>query len=323
VDVTHGVFRLFITWRCDKYFTSHDRYALLVSSIGHDLGHAGFTNPFLIETSHELALRYNDKSPLENMHCARLFEITGHPKTDVFIDFGKKEKSDVRKICIEAILHTDTARHFEMIKEVQVLYEVHSDMFQEALLHYDAHEERLKDAVEDGDGSLLVQGHGIRKSTGVVDNFPTPEVAETFRHQENRGLLRKMILHTADISNPTKPFRICRVWAWKICEEFFFVGDNEKALGLPVQTLNDRDNLNRAFSQVGFIEFLAAPLAFVTMKVVLPFEICVGTMVENTKKWQEQWLSTTKPTPGEEEQKAMQQRIEKLEKIYAAGGKAW
>merc|ERR1719440_1468712 len=86
--------------------------------------------------------------------------------------------------------------------------------------------------------------------------FPTKEVAETFRLPENRSLLRRMLLHLADISNPTKPFRICRIWAMKICEEFHLQGDQEKAMGLPVQNLNDREKNNKAFSQVGFIEFL-------------------------------------------------------------------
>ena len=33
---------------------------------------------FLVQTQHELALRYNDSAPLENMHSARLFESWRH-----------------------------------------------------------------------------------------------------------------------------------------------------------------------------------------------------------------------------------------------------
>ena len=43
----------------------------------------------------------------------------------------------------------------------------------------------------------------------------------------------ELIVHTADISNPTKPFNIYLKWAKLIFEEFCLQGDKEKALGLP------------------------------------------------------------------------------------------
>ena len=48
---------------------------LVVSAMAHDIGHTGLNNPFLVEIHHELAMRYNDVSPLENMHVATLFEM--------------------------------------------------------------------------------------------------------------------------------------------------------------------------------------------------------------------------------------------------------
>merc|ERR1712157_72900 len=91
VDVTHGVYRLFHTCVADQYLSQSERYALLVSSICHDVGHPGLNNTFLIETSHELAFRYNDKSPLENMHCARLFEFINIPKSNIFSNLSKPQ----------------------------------------------------------------------------------------------------------------------------------------------------------------------------------------------------------------------------------------
>ncbi|CAE8613287.1 unnamed protein product, partial [Polarella glacialis] len=76
-------------------------------------------------------------------------------------------------------------------------------------------------------------------------------------------------LHTADIANPMKPWDLCEFLADRCLEEFFAQGDQEKALGIPVQMLNDRDKVNRPNSQVGFIEFVISPLAE-KMVIILP-----------------------------------------------------
>jgi len=128
IDVTHGVYRLLRVCAGEAYLSSSERYALLISAVCHDVGHPGLNNTFLIETAHELALRYNDKSPLENMHCARLFEFTSMPRCNIFGNLPNQQYQDVRKICIAAILHTDNAQHFAMIKEVQMMYEVNSEV---------------------------------------------------------------------------------------------------------------------------------------------------------------------------------------------------
>ena len=57
-----------------EYFSVSDRFALLMAAVCHDVGHPGYNNPFLVESNNKLALKYNDKSPLENMHWAIMFE---------------------------------------------------------------------------------------------------------------------------------------------------------------------------------------------------------------------------------------------------------
>merc|ERR1719487_1059750 len=104
VDVTHAVYFMMKNFHCEAYMSGPERFALLTSGIAHDIGHGGFNNPFLVETSHELALRYNDRSPLENMHCAKLFEILNTSKSALFGGFSKPQYQEVRKVCIEAIL---------------------------------------------------------------------------------------------------------------------------------------------------------------------------------------------------------------------------
>uniref|UniRef100_A0A7S2HBG8 PDEase domain-containing protein n=1 Tax=Alexandrium andersonii TaxID=327968 RepID=A0A7S2HBG8_9DINO len=288
IDVTHGVFRLLHICSTEAYLTDNERYGLLVSAVCHDIGHPGLNNAYLIETSHDLALRYNDKSPLENMHCAKLFEIVAQPKCNIFSTLSKPQYQDVRKVCIDAILNTDNAQHFSMIKEVQMIYEVNSEIL-------DASRELYTDD---------------------PDDFPPREAMEVFREPESRKLLTKVFLHVADISNSMKPFRICRLWAWQVLEEFFLQGDAEKRLGVPVQALNDREKVNRPFSQVGFIEFLVSPLVFAVIRVLPPMEGLADQMIQNVRTWHSNWRNETKPPPSDTEQTALAERVSKLEAKY-------
>jgi len=284
VDVTHAVFRLLNLCQAARYFSDNERFALVVSAVCHDVGHPGFNNPFLIETAHELAIRYNDRSPLENMHSARLFEIISQPRAAVFANLDKQAYKEVRQVIIDAILHTDNIHHFAMIKELQVLYEVNSDAFDIALQMYQ----------QDVD-------------------FPPVEICDLFSEAEKRKVIRNLILHVCDISNPMKPFKICSAWAWNVMNEFFAQGDQEKELGIAVQALNDRDKVNMPYSQLGFIEFFAAPLAFATVRILLPMAPCANQLMDNLAEWSQVWADTTKPTPSEEELLKVKERIGKLE----------
>lgn len=38
---------------------------------------------------------------------------------------------------------------------------------------------------------------------------------------------------------------VCKKWAWRVLDEFFEQGDEEKRLSLPVGMLNDREKINR------------------------------------------------------------------------------
>lgn len=288
VDVVHCCYRFLTLFDCASYMGGLERFSLLVAAVGHDLGHPGMNNAFLIETSHELALRYNDISPLESMHSARLFELLGDPRCDIFSLLSRQQCLELRQLIIPTILHTDNSKHFEMVKEVQTLYELNSE-------------------------ALDV---GKEVYTTSKSEWPPPGVVECLRAPESRKLLLKLCLHTADISNPMKPFRVCRIWASQVFEEFFQQGDTEQRLGVPVQAMNDRGKVNRAFSQVGFIELMVSPLVFGALKILPPLEANAEMLVQNAKSWYDVWLKDTKPAPSEEDKEALFDRIEAMENRY-------
>ena len=69
----------------------------------------------------------------------------------------------------------------------------------------------------------------------------------------------KFMFHLSDISNPTKPFKLCRLWCDLLFVEFFAQGDLETMHEFPVTQFYDRSTTNIAKSQIGFIDFIVVP----------------------------------------------------------------
>ena len=69
---------------------------LLISALCHDLEHPGLNNNYQKNAMTDLALRYNDASPLENHHCAVAWTILRTPGCEMFqfLDKGPIPKQD-------------------------------------------------------------------------------------------------------------------------------------------------------------------------------------------------------------------------------------
>lgn len=68
-----------------------------------------------------------------------------------------------------------------------------------------------------------------------------------------------LTVHCADISHPSKEWKLHERWTATLIEEFFQQGDREEKLGLPISPLCDRKNTLVAESQIGFIDFIVEP----------------------------------------------------------------
>lgn len=53
---------------------------------------------YQINARTELAIRYNDISPLENHHCAVAFQILSNPETNIFSNVDKDTYKRVRAV---------------------------------------------------------------------------------------------------------------------------------------------------------------------------------------------------------------------------------
>ena len=85
----------------------------LVAALTHDFKHPGCSNQFMIQTQSELAMLYNDKSPLENMHLAEAFKMLNGPKNcNIFETLDANDYATVRSVIIHMVLGTDMNEHF-------------------------------------------------------------------------------------------------------------------------------------------------------------------------------------------------------------------
>ncbi|KAH3759291.1 3'5'-cyclic nucleotide phosphodiesterase [Pelomyxa schiedti] len=99
-----------------------DMFGLIVSGIIHDVGHPGVNNAFLIATENDLALRYNDRSVLENLHSSLGLKIMSSRVTAEW-NFSPNDKKYLRSLIINLVLATDMAQHFEIISKFKTILE--------------------------------------------------------------------------------------------------------------------------------------------------------------------------------------------------------
>jgi len=221
-DVTQSLCVFFINSNAEQIGETSvlDLLGMILSAMGHDLGHPGFTNNFHINASTDLALTYNDISCLENFHCSFLFKILKKDENNIIQNLSVDNYKYIRKRMIRQILATDMANHGEVISLIRTKIK----LFQE--------EEEIEE--NESKGFILLSGN------------------EKTKFDEQQVLLN-YLMHMADLGHNCKKYEISKQWVKLLCEEFWIQGDKEKQLGIPVSFLCNRDKIDVPASQVNFL----------------------------------------------------------------------
>ncbi|XP_019746409.1 high affinity cGMP-specific 3',5'-cyclic phosphodiesterase 9A-like isoform X2 [Hippocampus comes] len=114
-----------------------DLLIMLTSALCHDLDHPGYSNVYQINAQTELALRYNDISPLENHHCAVAFSILAKEDSNILKHVTTEQYKHIRAGMIKCILATDMARHNEILnkfKSIQPVFDFRNRDHTEVLM---------------------------------------------------------------------------------------------------------------------------------------------------------------------------------------------
>jgi len=259
----HITFVLADTLELNAVFLPVDLLALLLAALGHDVDHPGFTNQFLINRRHRLALRYNDMSVLESHHASVTCRILEDCFSSDFLQ-GSLDQQGFRrlhKVIVSSILGTDMAKHQEC-----------QSWLESAIV--------TKRAQED---------------TCAMDETLTEESAKTVEPIDSESALRlaSAVLHCADLSHPTLPWSLHQRLSMLCAEEFFAQYQEEQRLGLPSLPFMGKDPTvvsALAPTQVGFIRFVAAPLwSALTCAVGRPAMLgdALATLNANQDLWQQ------------------------------------
>eukprot|EP00330_Aristerostoma_sp_ATCC50986_P010748 CAMPEP_0114575600 /NCGR_PEP_ID=MMETSP0125-20121206/458_1 /TAXON_ID=485358 ORGANISM="Aristerostoma sp., Strain ATCC 50986" /NCGR_SAMPLE_ID=MMETSP0125 /ASSEMBLY_ACC=CAM_ASM_000245 /LENGTH=319 /DNA_ID=CAMNT_0001763469 /DNA_START=689 /DNA_END=1645 /DNA_ORIENTATION=- len=97
------------------------QFGLVTSALCHDTDHTGRTNAFEIAKSTKLALRYHDRSPLEQHHAAVSLKIMNLKKQNIFQNVEGEDYKKLKKDFISNILFTDMKEHMELVKNFKDL----------------------------------------------------------------------------------------------------------------------------------------------------------------------------------------------------------
>jgi hypothetical protein len=93
-----------------------DALASIISGAIHDYDHPGFNNNFHVRTNAYLSTLYNDRSVLENHHCASVFELMKNPKFNLLASLSNEQRKDVRDTIVDVVLSTDMGNHAKIFQ---------------------------------------------------------------------------------------------------------------------------------------------------------------------------------------------------------------
>ena len=121
---------------------------------------------------------------------------------------------------------------------------------------------------------LKLETFDIKEGRNIERIFENLDSVATFNTQQE---ILNTLIHTADISNPTKPLHIYKLWVDMIMDEFWQQGDTEKEMKLPVSFLCDRATVKVPASQIGFMDGIVSPL----VQIVVGFFPGLKFMIDN------------------------------------------
>ncbi len=120
------------------------------------------------------------------------------------------------------------------------------------------------------------------KQMDIMKKYIEEYQNKEYNVKDNQNFLG-IFIHSADVSNPTKPFPIYLKWAKLIVEEFCQQGDKEKILG--INCTCDRKTLVLNLYQVSFIDNVIEPFVSLFITIFPDLKFLHDNIKENREKF--------------------------------------
>jgi len=285
-----------------KVFDDFEIASMLIAGIIHDLGHPGTSNLYQINKGTKLALKYNDRSPLENMHCYKGFKILMKNEYNILCNLNIIEFKMVRLHMIDMILNTDGSNHSTLLLKIKEKIEKVNSIKSKLV-------ENLKEKKKNKKSENTNENENDSQDKEILEcDYDNLLVLYSIAFNDNdqekleaKKALMSFILHLADISNPAKKFVIYKEWEDRVCQEFFKEGDIEKKEGLPVTFLCDRETTKVPRSQINFINFVVMPGFNILVTLFTECKDYVTNCENNINEWKKIEEEDEKKKKEEEE----------------------
>jgi 3',5'-cyclic-nucleotide phosphodiesterase len=232
-----------------------DALTLLITAIGHDVGHPGVNNAFLVTLNAPLAQLYNDRSVLESFHCAAYSQILRRHWPAAFSGV------EMRQLMISSILATDMGLHFDYMKKLGFLQEK---------LHENG-------GTDGWNGRLLEEQRTL--ACGLL--IKCADIS-------NVVCWIALSLYCGANQEQARQYDVAAQWTIILTDEFARQASMEKDLGIPSALFAApvREIIELGKSQIGFMNMFAIPLFQGVTDVMPGMEFCVEELHRNKSAWE-------------------------------------
>jgi len=237
-------------------FTPLEVLALYVAALGHDAGHFGVNNAYLVNSRHAL-YKKSPTSTLENFHARTLAGVLTHPEDGLvdclFSDDGAE--ASVGRGC-QRELFLDKVNRLVLATDMAQ----HKGLFGEFVGWVDG---ELTEGRGDSDGDCDSGGGGGDGGGGEDDDSQaSPWQQPLILDESQRMSLLVMTLKCADLSNLVQHLPLADSWGHRIMEENLAQGVLEERESVTQTTTPSREAATKNYynHQAGFLEFVVKPL---------------------------------------------------------------